>query len=149
MKITAVKTSKMNALNLQGDKELINRIRIIATNPRFREYATQSYYKAHPSRLAAHRFITVCDARFFMGRSASASTVYCSAWIHGKDGSYYSGKGDAGGYGYHKESAALECALDAAGFEFAKGWGGSGEQAMNEALLAVARRVGWKSVGLV
>jgi len=55
----------------------------------------------------------VITARFYMGRSASASVVYCCLWIN----NVCSGKGNAGGYGYHKESAALQAALTSAGIE--------------------------------
>lgn len=60
-----------------------------------------------------HNFVT---ARFYMGRSASASVVYCCLWVHGKD-CYPSGKGSAGGWGYHKQSAALADAIRSAGIE--------------------------------
>lgn len=149
MKIEKIGKSADNALNLSNTKEQVNRIRVIVPNPKYREYAAQAYYRAHPERLAAQRYLTVFDARFYMGRSASASTVYCSVWIHGKDGAYRSGRGNAGGYGYHKESAAMESALAAAGFRFKESWGGSGEQAMNLAALTVARAIGWNNGGLV
>lgn len=55
----------------------------------------------------------VITARFYMGRSASASVVYCCLWIN----NVASGKGNAGGYGYHKESAALQYAITSAGIE--------------------------------
>jgi len=56
----------------------------------------------------------VVNARCYMGRSRSASTVYASIWVHG-NGIYTSGKGTAGGYGYHKESAAVGDAIMNAG----------------------------------
>lgn len=149
MKITAIKTAQDNAMTFAGEKETVNRIRIVALNPKYAEEAKEEYYRKYPARLAAQRFVTVCDARFFMGRSASASAVECSVWIHGRKGEYVSGRGRATGYGYHKESAALEYALDAAGFRFKDSWGGSGEQAMNEALIAVAKCMGWRNVGIL
>lgn len=39
---------------------------------------------------------------------------YCCLWIHGEN-IWFSGKGQAGGYGYHKTSAAFQGALDSAG----------------------------------
>lgn len=60
-----------------------------------------------------HNFVT---ARFYMGRSSSASVVYCCLWVHGKD-CYPSGKGSAGGWGYHKQSSALADAISSAGIE--------------------------------
>ena len=56
------------------------------------------------------------DCRVYMGRSRSASTVYASIWVHG-NGVYTSGNGSAGGYGYHKESAAIQDAITSAGIE--------------------------------
>ena len=56
------------------------------------------------------------DCRVYMSRSRSASTVYASIWVHG-NGVYTSGKGSAGGYGYHKESAAIQDAITSAGIE--------------------------------
>ena len=55
----------------------------------------------------------IITARFYMGRSAQASVVYCCLWVPGK----CSGYGTAGGYGYHKESAALQAAINSAGIE--------------------------------
>lgn len=56
------------------------------------------------------------DCRVYMGRSRSASTVYASIWVNG-DGVYTTGKGSAGGCGYHKESAAIGSAISDAGIE--------------------------------
>lgn len=61
----------------------------------------------------------VVSARCYMGRSRSASTVYASVWVHG-NGIYTSGKGTAGGYGYHKESTAISDAISDAGITL---WG--------------------------
>lgn len=55
----------------------------------------------------------IISARFYMGCSAQASVVYCCLWVHNK----CSGKSNAGGYGYHKESAALAGAITSAGIE--------------------------------
>lgn len=55
-------------------------------------------------------------ARWYMGRSSQASVVYCCVWVHGKP-FWMSGKGQAGGYGYHKYSAAFAAALSSAGIK--------------------------------
>lgn len=57
----------------------------------------------------------IVTARAYMGRSRSASTVYASIWVH--VGECPSGHGSAGGYGYHKESAAFQDAISSAGIE--------------------------------
>lgn len=53
--------------------------------------------------------------RVYMGRSKSASSVYASIWVAGSV--YASGTGTAGGWGYHKESAAIASAISSAGIE--------------------------------
>ena len=57
---------------------------------------------------------TIIDCRVYMCRSANSSQVYASVWIHG-DNYYIAGSGVAGGYGYHKASAAIASALSSAG----------------------------------
>lgn len=67
----------------------------------------------------------IVDCRVYMGRSASASTVYASVWIRTREDKKpahweyagTSGYGSASGYGYHKESAAVAHALDGAGVQ--------------------------------
>jgi len=84
-----------------------------------------------------HKFI---DIRFY----GSGSVVYCCVWVHDgredKGMPYLSGSAKAGGYGYHKESAAMEAALNDAGFTFAAHFGGCGDSAMRVALEAIARK---------
>jgi hypothetical protein len=58
----------------------------------------------------------VVSARAYMGKSKQASTVYASIWVH--TGTVHtSGRGSAGGYGYHKESTAFQDAISSAGIE--------------------------------
>lgn len=82
---------------------------------------------------------TLVDARFYMGRSRSASTVYASFWVMGGD--YLAGHAKAGGGGYHKQSAALGSAIRNAGIELDSSINGVGEDAMQDALLAIAAAV--------
>lgn len=60
--------------------------------------------------------VEIVTARAYMGRSRNASTVYASVWVSAGDKTT-SGKGSAGGYGYHKESAAFNDAIRSAGVE--------------------------------
>ena len=76
----------------------------------------------------------LAECRLYMSRSASRITAIL--WVHGDK--YASGSGLADGYGYHKQSAAVESAIYAAGFELSEHIGGRGEQAMIEGLKAVA-----------
>ena len=143
--------SKQNAKNLSGEKALINRILVI-------DKKTER---------------TIVDARIWMGTSRNASTVYASVWMNGVRGKktenfHTCGYGTASGYGYHKQSAALQSAFTSAGVIFfgspynrvetvningetveEKGWrnkrayfGGCGDLAMTNACLAAAYALG-------
>ena len=96
MKATLIKESQ-HARNMEPQKEMVNTIRVIS-----RILGTDKGLQ------------TVCEARFYMARrSDGASPVYCSLWVSGAQ--WTSGHGRASGYGYHKESAALQAAIDSAG----------------------------------
>ena len=110
MKAILTKCNVSNAINYSGEKELTNRLKLVAIK------------KGEISELI--------DCRFYMSRASSASVVYCALWVNGTiftkpskedkiNGTtppplhvYISGKGDARGYGYHKESAALQGGID-------------------------------------
>lgn len=80
-------------------------------------------------------------ARVWVSRSSGWNgTVYASIFVH--NNFYTSGHGRATGYGYHKASAALEAAAHSAGFKFSKEFGGAGDNAIEEALLAIAAHLG-------
>ena len=101
----------------------------------------------------------VIDCRFYMGRSQNSSVVYCSIWLSGSiDGEsvWLSGSGQAGGYGYHKASAAMHNAIVAAGFELVEDDGvtpspihGCGDGAMRDTAIALAKSLGYDDVSLV
>jgi hypothetical protein len=75
------------------------------------------------------------DWRTYMSRSADAAgPVYCNLWH--KNGS---GHGTATGYGYHKESAAIESALIHAGVMVFPSFGGVGQGATRAALIQAAQ----------
>ena len=106
---------------------------------------------------------TIIDCRVYMGRSNNSSLVHCSVWIHGNN-YYIAGKGVAGGYGYHKESAAIASALSSSGIKlFGSEYrltnkkpdftrechiGGVGELAIRSAFEAVAYALGYRDVRL-
>ena len=77
--------------------------------------------------------LTQC--RLYMSNSRNASRITALLWVHGNK--YACGSGHADGYGYHKQSAAVESAINAAGFELSEPIGGRGEQAMVDGLKAV------------
>ena len=78
-------------------------------------------------------------ARFYMSSRRDANYVTCIFWVHGGTAGYVSASGTAGGYGYHKASAALQDALNSAYIELSDRISGVGEKAMAAALLVVAK----------
>ena len=78
----------------------------------------------------------LAQCRLYMSNSRSASRITAILWINGDK--YACGSGHADGYGYHKQSAAIESAINAAGFELSERIGGRGCQAMVDGLKAVA-----------
>lgn len=65
---------------------------------------------------------------------------YVCLWVHCEH-SYRNGSGSAGGYGYHRPSAAAEEAIKNAGITLDEPIGGVGDSAMREACLAIAEAV--------
>ncbi len=90
----------------------------------------------------------IITVRCYMGRSASASTVYASIWINAP-GYHSSGRGNAGGYGYHKESAAISAAIESAGITLDQSIEGVGNTAIEDALKAIAAALGFSDVLIV
>ena len=126
-----------NAKNMNGEKELVQRIVVVDD--------------AGSKR-------TIVDCRLYMGRSRNVSAVYCSIWANGhinNERVWLSGHGKAGGYGYHKASAAMQNAITAAGFTLTDDNGdsmpiyGRGEWAMREAAIAIAAALGFNDVILI
>lgn len=62
--------------------------------------------------------------------------AYACCWIYA-DNASYAGSGYAGGYGYHKPSAAAQEALEGAGVELSEDINGRGRDAMAAAVKAV------------
>ena len=126
-----------NAKNMNGEKELVQRIVVVDD--------------AGSKR-------TIVDCRVYMGNSRNASTVYCSIWANGNINNehlWLSGNGKAGGCGYHKPSAAMQQAIAAAGFTLTDdNWdsmsiSGRGEEAMQDAAIAIAAALGFNDVILI
>ena len=74
---------------------------------------------------------------------------FACLWINHASAFHTSGSGSAGGYGYHRQSAAAEEAITNAGFKLSKPIGGVGNEAIKEALCAIAKEVGLKNYYLV
>lgn len=90
----------------------------------------------------------------------TGNTNFACIWINnekfGQDGEVCThGSGRAGGYGYHRPSAAAGEAIRNAGFELLTDEGnpmdigGVGEQAIEQALCAIADAIGIKDYALV
>lgn len=138
------KEFKENGKNLSGDKEQVGNYKIVAL------------YKG--------QFKTPITVTCWMGRSSQASVVYASIWVQTSKGAWCAGHGSAGGYGYHKESAAIQDAIDSAGIElFGDVYGGDnkerakkqayiggvGDTAIKYALEAIARAAGYRKFTVV
>ncbi len=115
------------AVNFDGKKERVDQLRVVV-------FQDGELHDA-------------VDVRLWMGRAASASTHYCSVWARPAPGfqprDWRTGHGKAGGYGYHRASAAMGAAVSAAGFELSAPIEGVGESAMESAALALAAAMGW------
>ena len=90
----------------------------------------------------------VITVRCYMGRSAGASAVYAAIWVNTR-GYYSSGKGKAGGYGYHKASAAVADAISSAGITLDTNISGVGDGAIKESLETIASALGFSHVLIV
>ena len=88
--------------------------------------------------------VELANLRIYRGRSRSASMIYASIWLRG--GNYASGTGWAGGYGYHKASAAAQAAIDSAGITLGQPIDGRGDTAITDALHAIGIMAGFDTV---
>lgn len=79
---------------------------------------------------------TPCRFRFYN----TGQTIHCIAWISGSE-HYASGYGKASGYGYCKESAAMESAIIDSGIAMDQHWGGMGETKQREAAFSIAQKL--------
>ena len=127
MKVTEFNKQKEPMIGKIRDKELIHALHVINLD------GEKSNYKNYPELI---------DCRLYMGRSSSSSVIHCAIWIRLPDG-WIVGKGNAGGYGDHKGSAAVAEALHVAGFRFDEGISGVGNEAVKDALLAVCEHFGY------
>lgn len=129
MKATINNNQKNNAVNMGSDREQVGGYKLVAI------------YKGELEELAT--------LRLYMGRSRTASKVYCSLWITGARGEWRSGHGTAGGWGYHKASAAAAEAFRNAGIELDKSISGVGSGAIQDALKAVGKAYGYRKIYVI
>lgn len=114
-----------NGKNYGGEKEMVSAWNVVA----FRD---GEYYEP----------VTL---RTYGGRSRNASRIYASVWVCGR----YSGHGWAGGWGYHKASAAAHAAIRSAGITLSASIDGGGDSMIEEALGAIARALGFDHFTIV
>lgn len=143
---------RQNAKNLSGDKEEVSRYQTIA----YVRGGNRTHCRSEP-------FTNPVTVRCWMGRSSQASTVYASIWVSTKDGKYTSGHGSAGGYGYCKESAAIDEAIKSAGIKLRGSpynragdnsrkpcsIAGVGQSAVRAAIEAITRAAGYKTFTII
>jgi hypothetical protein len=88
--------------------------------------------------------IAVIDCRIYCGKSTYSQQIIAAVWIHDRKGQRYShGVGIAGGYGYHKGSAAIESALHDMGIKLDKAIGGAGYDACKSAFTDIMTALGY------
>ena len=78
----------------------------------------------------------------------TGSKNYAAIWIHGQPEDRR-GTGQAGGYGYHRPSAAAAEAIKNAGIELDTDIAGVGESAIREAVMAIAKALKVKKPAIV
>lgn len=107
----------------------------------YRERQEKHFYNGYKVvTIVNDEMVELVDARL----GATNNCHYASVWLNMRycDNNYYNncgsarGAGKAGGYGYHRASAALESAFSRAGMCFEDGCSCKGESAMRECLLA-------------
>lgn len=126
---------RSNAKNWSRDKELVQSYNLVA-------------HIGYDPETNQERLREVVTVRCWMGRSKSASVVYASIWVNGPS-CWTSGRGSAGGYGYHKISAAVGDAIRSAGIELDRSISGVGDRAIRDAMEAIAAAMGYESIFIV
>lgn len=145
MKAVLPKTESHNGRNLSSEKETVGRYSLVA------------YSKG--------KFRHAVIVKFWMGRNRNSSVVYATIWAN-NERHWYAGHGNASGYGYHKESAALDQAIKSAGIRL---YGspyrdrageksdlkkeahidGCGDDACKIAIEAIARALGYRKFTII
>lgn len=103
-------------------------------NAFYREYAA----------LIPNRGRHACDSRAIVTVRiyCTNSRAYACLWAYKPDGTIsISGGAYAGGYGYHRPSQAVESAFANAGVKLSENIGGVGDDAIERAVIALAREL--------
>lgn len=99
----------------------------------FRQYTLLNFEKAHFLQSGIPQYEQPLIIRVYW----PADIAFACVWLSTKD-AYAVGRGKAGGYGYCKESTAIENAFLSAGLRFEHSIGGVGESAIMSAIKAFA-----------
>lgn len=84
---------------------------------------------------------SVASLRTYGTKSAN----YTCIWVNDSAKNIHcSGSGSAGGYGYHRPSQAAQEALNNAGIYTSEDIGGRGDSAIESALIALAKKLGYR-----
>jgi hypothetical protein len=150
MKATLPTPAKQNAKNHGDKKELIHSYKVIAYEPQFLARDEHGIPVENPLHKSYQgNFQEIIDLRLYMSRSGDgASPIYGSIWINGNN-QHTSGSGMAGGYGYHKGSAAAGDAIVSAGIKLDRDINGRGDSAIREALTDIAQAMGFNNTYVV
>ena len=107
----------------------------------------ESAFKARDNQALLHQYSVIAEtengfrelviARLYASLRRGANRVTCILWTNG--GHNVSASGYNGTYGLHRGSAALADAISNAGIKLTENISGCGNDAMREALLAIAR----------
>lgn len=109
---------------------------------KIRQYRKEDHFYSQLSMIDPSSGREVVCARFYS--PFRGSNIYACIWVRPCDlradeSAYGFGGGKAGGYGYHKASAALADAISDAGIELDEEISGHGGAAMESAIYAIAR----------
>lgn len=132
-----------NGRNYGHDKETTRTEVLVSWDAKGRKEKRERYAANGWSGDVSDGLDSVVVARWYMGRARSASVVHCSVWITARDGRSFAGHGSAGGYGYHKESAAFDEAVRSAGVSLKQSAHGAGDYAITSAMHAIAVACGY------
>lgn len=109
---------------------------------------TSKESKFNANHRKENKFYRQYSAIVFSGENASEAVTlrlygtekmtYACVWVHA-NGIWKSGTGSAGGYGYHRGSAAAGEAIENAGIELSERISGVGNTAINKAITAIAK----------
>jgi len=88
--------------------------------------------------------------RAYVFASKSGGTVFATVFAsNDKSGVYVRGSGRTSGGGYHMASAAMSDAIRGAGFELDRNIDSAGDAAMETALVAMAKGIGYRGKALL